>query len=270
MPDYDTTLKQLFRSNAAAAVRALTGTAIVRWLDVELPRVQNPRIDLLGETADGELVHIELQSTNDPHMALRMCEYCFAIYRKFGRFPRQIVVYVGQAPLTMPGWLRGPRQSVEWDVVDMRDLDAGPLIGSGEVSDNVIGILARLWNEREAVRRVVQRCIELPPGKRDEALEQLIVLSGLRCLEDVVEEETHGMPVYIDLGANKILGPAYRKGLDEGRLEGESAMVRRQIQKRFGALPPWAEERLAKMKAPEVEELGERLLDAGSLEEVFR
>ena len=106
----------------------------------------------------------------------------------------------------------------------------------------------------------------MPQGKRDEALEQLIVLSGLRRLDSIVKEEAYGMPVYIDLSENVILGPAYRKGL----LEGESAMVRRQIQKRFGALPAWAEERLAKMTAPEIEELGERVLDAGSLEEVFR
>jgi hypothetical protein len=29
----------------------LTGTGVARWLDVELPKVQNRRADLLGETS---------------------------------------------------------------------------------------------------------------------------------------------------------------------------------------------------------------------------
>jgi len=86
---YDTTLKQLFRSGANSTLRELTGKSFARWLDVELPRVQNPRVDLLGETTDGELLHIELQSTNAPDMRLRMSEYCMAILRKLGRFPRR-------------------------------------------------------------------------------------------------------------------------------------------------------------------------------------
>ncbi len=120
MPDYDTTLKQLFRSNAPVALQSLIGRQVEKWLDVELPRVQNPRVDLLGEDADGELVHVELQSANDPEMPLRMSEYCFAIRRKLGRFPSQTLVYVGQPPMTMAGELRGPRQLVEWNAVDIR------------------------------------------------------------------------------------------------------------------------------------------------------
>ena len=54
---------------------------------------------MLGETAQGTLVHIELQSANHVRMALRMLEYSVAIYRKFHRFPEQVVLYVGNAPI---------------------------------------------------------------------------------------------------------------------------------------------------------------------------
>ena len=60
----------------------------MRWHNAELPKVEQIRVDLLGETADGELIHIELQSTNDPLTALRMMEYSLRVYRLFGRFPR--------------------------------------------------------------------------------------------------------------------------------------------------------------------------------------
>jgi predicted transposase/invertase (TIGR01784 family) len=55
---------------------------------VEISQVLSSRLDLLGATADDSLVHIELQSTNDPEMALRMAEYSLRIYRQFKKFPR--------------------------------------------------------------------------------------------------------------------------------------------------------------------------------------
>ena len=69
------------------------------------------------------------------------------------------------------------------------------------------------------------------------------------------------MPVYIDINENRVLGPIFRNG--------ERNIIRRQIQKRFGPLPEWAEARLTAMENPALEGLGERLLDAASLEELF-
>ena len=86
--DNDGALKELLRSPASETIRALTGTAIESWLDVELKIGQSRRADLLGETAGGELIHMELQRDNDKHMPLRMAEYCLGIYRLLERFPQ--------------------------------------------------------------------------------------------------------------------------------------------------------------------------------------
>ena len=81
-------------------------------------------MDLLGETADeGGLVHLELQSSNDSAMALRMAEYSLGIFRLFGRFPRQLLLYVGEPPLRMENELRGPAVSFRYEAVDIRSLD---------------------------------------------------------------------------------------------------------------------------------------------------
>jgi hypothetical protein len=61
MQEYDVALKLLLRNSATLTMREVTGGAtIVNWLDVELPKVQNIRADLLGETAEGDLFHVEL------------------------------------------------------------------------------------------------------------------------------------------------------------------------------------------------------------------
>jgi len=101
MQEYDVALKLLLQGQAKLTIHELAGGPTEKWLDVELPKVQNLRMDLLGETGDGNLVHVELQSANDGAMPLRMAEYCFGVFRQFGRFPRQVLLYVGEAPLRM-------------------------------------------------------------------------------------------------------------------------------------------------------------------------
>ena len=99
MQEYDAALKLLLRGSARLTMRELAGTAVTKWLDVELPKVQNTRMDLLGETTDGSFVHLELQSGNETTMPLRMAEYCLGVFRLFGKFPRQILLYVGEPAL---------------------------------------------------------------------------------------------------------------------------------------------------------------------------
>src|SRR5947208_3261046 len=118
MQVYDINLKLLLRTSSSAAIRKLTGVEIVKWLDAELPKVQNLRLDLLGEAADQSLIHIEIQSSNDSRMPLRMAEYCLAVYRLHARFPRQILVYVGAAAMSMPGELRGPDVHFRYETID--------------------------------------------------------------------------------------------------------------------------------------------------------
>jgi hypothetical protein len=74
------------------------------------------------------------------------------------------------------------------------------------------------------------------------------------------------MPLLNDILDNKVLGREYKRGLQEGEL----TILRRQVEKRFGAIPDWAEERLASLSAAELEELCVRVLDAESIEDLLK
>jgi hypothetical protein len=43
-------------------MESITGFAIERWHNVEMPEVRSLRADMIGETAEASVVHIELQS----------------------------------------------------------------------------------------------------------------------------------------------------------------------------------------------------------------
>jgi hypothetical protein len=266
MQEYDVTLKLLLRSSARLALRELTGINIDTWLDAELPKIQNLRLDLLGKAADGTLVHLELQSSNDHEMPLRMAEYSLGIFRLFRRFAHQVLLYVGEAPLRMENELRGPNLSFGYTMIDIRELDGERLLESSAVGDNVIAILGRLRDHEGAVRQILARIAGLPAPDREAALGQLLVLSGLRHLEESVEQEARKMPILNDILDNKVLGREYKRGVQDG----EIAVLRRLMQKKFGPLPNWAEEGLAGRSTAELEELSIRVLDAQSLEDLLK
>jgi len=133
MADYDGTLKLLLRTSAHVALREVTGQPIKHWLDEELPNPRFLRMDLLGEADDGRLIHLELQSFNDPEMAFRMAEYGLGVYRVYERFPQQFCLYVGDEPMNMPDVLRGPGFTAEYKLIDARTLDGNELLDSAEV-----------------------------------------------------------------------------------------------------------------------------------------
>lgn len=264
MHEYDIALKETLRQ-VDLAMRELTGRVIARWLNVETPQVQNPRVDLLGEAESGDLVHLELQSTNDMTMPLRMAEYCLRVYRQFRRFPYQVVVYIGDQSLRMETDLRGPNLLYSYRLIDIRELDGERLLESPRVGDNIVAVLTRLNDVRGSIRCILRRVAELSPGEREKALLQLLILSDLRSLGDLIETEAKQMPILNDILDHKVLGREYKRGLQEG----ERIVLRRLIEKRFGALPGWAEQRLTELSASQLEDLSVRVLDVNTLEELL-
>jgi hypothetical protein len=53
-------------------------------------------------------------------------------------------------------------------------------------------------------------------------------------------------------------------------VKGKPRVLRRQIEKRFGAIPSWANEQLETRSTTELEDLSERVLDARSIEDLLK
>ncbi len=140
MHEYDIALKVLLQGSANSLLRQLTGASLERWENTELPVVQTRRADLLGWTTEHELIHIELQSTNSSDMAARMAEYALRIYLEWKKYPKQIVLYVGEPAMRMDAGIEEPGFSFRYELVDIRDLDAGLLLASPRIEDNLLSV----------------------------------------------------------------------------------------------------------------------------------
>jgi predicted transposase YdaD len=220
MGKYDIALKLVLQKWGSGIVQQLTAEAIARWCNPEFPRVSTQFADLLAETESGRLWHLELQATNDPDMPLRMLEYTSRAHRAYGRFPKQCVLYVGREPLRMVAEICEEDLWFRYRLVDIRDLDRERLLSSGDVGDNIIAILTELRSSEEVVRRVLNAIAALEESERQEALEALLLIAGLRELEEMVEQEARKMPVFDDILENKVLGREFKRGLEEGVKQG--------------------------------------------------
>lgn len=59
------------------------------------------------------------------------------------------------------------------------------------------------------------------------------------------------------------------KGIEQGFMQGEATVLKRQLSRRFAALPAWVEERLDGAQRDELESWADRVLEAKTLEDVF-
>jgi len=90
----------------------------------------------------GEIYHLEIQSTDDPKMALRMLHYYGLIVENYQKAPIQAVVYVGEKPLRrMVGKLTLPNLEFSYRVVDLNGVDCQRLLESKDPSDWILSVL---------------------------------------------------------------------------------------------------------------------------------
>jgi predicted transposase YdaD len=137
-----------------------------------------------------------------------------------------------------------------------------PLLASAEPSDDILAIVARLKDSYAAVRSILERLSILPRQRAEEYYQALVILAGLRDLEETVQQKARTM-FTIDLSENKVLGPMYLRGREEGREEGQHegrvASLRELIEQRFGTVPAWVEQTLSQSPIEELKAVGRRV-----------
>jgi hypothetical protein len=264
--DWDTTLKILITESAGRLLPMLGESGqIKRWLNVELPKTQNLRVDLLAELTSGQLVHFEMQSRNWARMPFRMLEYGVMICRREGRYPIQILIYAGNEPLRMSNHFRAPAFDFRYEIIDLKTLDGARLLESENISDNLMGLLMALEDQVEAIRRILSRIPRLPLDQKLEAFTRLLLTCRMRKLSPEVAEEVKKMSMTLNVETDEVVGPYYRQGVKTGRAD----MLRDLIKTKFGTIPAWVEDRLAAATPRQLSALARKLLKSSTLEQLF-
>ncbi|MBI3777189.1 MAG: Rpn family recombination-promoting nuclease/putative transposase [Gammaproteobacteria bacterium] len=252
---------------------------------------------------DGSEVYLylllEFQSQPDPWMAIRALVYVGLLYQHLirenrltpnGKLPPvfPLVLYNGDTrwnvaqeikdlialPSNTPLWLYQP--TLRYYLVDESrypEGKAGSLVGVLFQIENcknldelrpIVKHLAEHWQKQipASLRRAFISWIRrvVAPGKGVELEPQDI--------EDFAEVQIM-LATRIKQWEQEIRKQEFEKGIEKGILTGEAKLLHRQLQMRFGALPPWAEEKLTHATSAQIEQWGTKILSAVSLDEVF-
>ena len=282
--DFDGTLKDLFQNDRPTLLNDLSGGVKVRqFLNVELPKVQERRVDLAILLEDDTILHIEVQSTNDRKIAFRMGHYYLLLKEQYGLPVKQVLLYVGGAQLGMPDRVEADGNLLLFRLLDIRKFDVGVLSATSRRADLALAILAGGADQR--LPEIIKRAARLKGPARSRILAQILILAGLRDLEDKLEWELRNQGVVIDITKNKVLMRWQREfiaegaakgraeglveGKAEGKAEGMTIILHDQLETKFGPLPRWADARLAKADPAQLERWAKKILTASSLEGVL-
>jgi predicted transposase YdaD len=249
--EFDATLKEFFQQQPTSLLSELTGgLPVVEFLNVELPSVQERRLDLVLLLANETLLHIELQSSNDRDMGLRMLEYYVLLWRRYRKPLKQVVVYVGQPRMRMIESLEMEALRFSFALRDIREWRAKDLLSSSMFGDQVLAILGGTDDPRTVIRGVLERISKMVPERRERALRYMLNLAGLRKFGIILEEEVARMGVTVDWSQYTAVREMVTRGKAEGKAEGEVRGVRDALlmvlEKRFGPIPVWAQQKIEK------------------------
>ncbi len=115
--------------------------------------------------------------------------------------------------------------------------------------------------------------LALPPELEVECDREIERFEAETKMRYVTTWERKGVEKGIQQGVEKGIQQGVEKGIqqgvEKGILRGEASLLRRQLTRRFDALPAWAEQRLEQASRTELEAWAERVLDALTLEDVF-
>jgi hypothetical protein len=244
---------------------------------------------------DGEedlvLIHIEIQGQSEAEFAERMFVYNYRLYDRYRRAVVSLAVLGDSTPAWRPStfgyqrWgcevgIRFPMVKLldyreQWEMLDqavnpfavvvMAHLEAQATAKDEQAryqaKQRLIRSLYRRGYERQAILelfRFIDWVLELPEALEEQLWQELQQY-----------EETQRMP-YI----TSVERIGFKKGVEQGRQEGlqqgEVQVLRRQLTRRFGPLPEWAEERLTKADLAQLEVWADRVLDAETLDAVFQ
>jgi predicted transposase YdaD len=268
------------------------------------------RVRWVGDDDDGHWLYVylllEFQSTPDTFMALRVMTYLGLLYQDLakaghlgqdGRLPPvlPLVLYNGERPwraatdigeliASIPGGLDAFRPALRYLLLDesrhaddalpsTRNLVAG-LFGleNSRTPDDVRRVLGQLlvWlaePEQLSLRRhfaVWLKRVLLPSRMRGINFDQVNDLQEIdNMLAERVKDWTRDWK-------EQGLEEGRKEGREEGREEGERAVLARQLTRRFGPLDEATRQRLDAAGSVELERWADNILDAASLDAVFR
>jgi len=244
------------------------------------------RVTELSGSESWIYIHVEVQGTRQTEFSKRMFVYNYRIFDRYEKPVASLAVLADQhkhwKPTSYGYNVLGCRLTLDFPVAKLTDYDEK--LDELLASENAFGLITaahiltrktrKKHQERYEAKLRLIKILYQRHWDKQRVINLLTVVDWLMTLpawldtkvwQEIETIEKHKNMKYI----TSIERIGIAKGRVEGRVEGESKLLKRQLERRFGALPAWAIELLSNANEPSLEAWGEAILTAQTLEAVF-
>ena len=186
---------------------------------------------LINEGSKNEFIlHLEFQSRNDKEMLYRMARYHGLAFAKHKVPIKHVVIHLGNAKPNMRSKLRPAEIFSDFDIINIRALDARTLLSS-QVPEIIIMALLASYPKKDTevlLRYIVQKLKIASKSEKDldKYITQLLFFSRLRNLEDIANKTIYNMPIRYDITKDALYLQGIEKGIQKGEEKAERERVR--------------------------------------------
>lgn len=219
-----------------------------------------------------KILHIEFQTLpeSNPPLSLRMLDYWVRLYRQYGCHIEQVVIFLKptNSDTVFTEQFEETNTLHRYRVIRLWEQDPVPFLNN--VGLLPLAALARTDSPQALLEQVAKQIARIESREKRQLLSGFVgVLAGLRFEKDLIkrlftEEIMQESVIYQEI-LQKGLQRGLQQGRQEGRQEGEVGLILRQVTRRFGSVSPQLQERIQRLAIPQLEELGEALLDFSAM-----
>jgi predicted transposase/invertase (TIGR01784 family) len=205
--------------------------------------------------SDHFVLHIEFQTEPDPTMGFRMADYRLRVFRRFPhKQMRQVVIYltsstselVHQTAFEIPGTRH------EFEVIRLWEQPTQPFLESTGLLP--LAVLTQTPDAAQTLRQVAARVEAIREMRiQSNVAASAGILAGLLLKRDFINQVLRK-----DIMQQSVI---YQDIKDEGRQEEGQSLVLRLLARRIGEVPPESRAQIQALSLPQLEALGEALLD---------
>jgi hypothetical protein len=226
------------------------------------------------------LIHIENQSYVQADFGQRMFRYFSRLYEKFGIPVYPIVVFSQDTPRTQQpnifevGFPNKVVLSFNYEVIQLNRLNWRDFLQ--QENPVASALMAKMKIAPEERPRVKSECLRLLATLRLNPAKTKMI-SGFvdtylklnAAEEDIFKAEIAKFEPVKQEEVMEIVTSWMQEGIEVGKLEGEFAIITRQLNRRIGLVTPELQERLKQLSTTELEDLAEALFDFSSMDDLL-
>ncbi|NEO70930.1 Rpn family recombination-promoting nuclease/putative transposase [Moorena sp. SIO3H5] len=205
--------------------------------------------------SDDFVLHVEFQTQPDSTMAFRMADYRLRVFRRFpNKQMRQVVIYLTRSTseLVYQTAFEIPGTRHEFEVIRLWEQSTQPFLASTGLLP--LAVLTQTPDPAQTLRQVAARVEAIPEMRiQTNVAASAGILAGLLLKRNFINQVLRR-----DIMEQSVI---YQDIKDEGRHEGEQSLILRLLPRRIGEVSPEMRTQVQALSLPQLEALGEALLD---------